>query len=122
VEDLDAARDVFERLLGMTVVEEEEVADQGVRVVKLDAGGGELELLGATRDDSPVAKHLTRRGPGLHHVTVRVEDLSRTLRELEDAGVELIDREPRDGAGGSRIAFLHPRSCAGVLVELIERA
>ena len=121
VTDLEEARRVFTRLLGFRVVEEEEVPDQKVRVLKLDAGGGaELELLESTDPEGPIGKYLEKRGPGIHHVTLRVADLEATLRELEQAGIELIDREPRTGAGGKRIAFLHPKSTAGVLIELCE--
>lgn len=120
VPDLEAARDVFTRLLGFRVVEEEEVPDQKVRVVKLDAGGSDLELLESTDPDGPIGRWVAKRGGGIHHLTLRVADLARTLTELEAAGVELIDREPRTGAGGKRIAFLHPRSTAGILIELCE--
>ncbi|MGH2569765.1 MAG: methylmalonyl-CoA epimerase [bacterium] len=120
VADLAAARDVFTRLLGFRVVEEEVVEDQRVRVVKLDAGGSELELLESTDPEGPIGKFVAKRGPGIHHVTVRVDDLRATLRELEAKGIELIDREPREGAGGKKIAFLHPKSTAGILIELCE--
>jgi len=120
VADLSAARDVFTRLLGFRVTAEEEVPDQRVRVVKLDAGGSDLELLESTDPDGPIGRFVAKRGPGIHHLTVRVDDLAATLRALEAKGVELIDREPRTGAGGRRIAFLHPRSTAGILIELCE--
>ena len=120
VEDLTAARRFFEDLLGLPVVAEEEVAEQRVRVVKLDAGGTHLELLESTDPEGPVGKYLAKRGPGIHHLTLRVRDLDSVLRHLEARGVQLIDRVPRTGAGGMRIAFLHPRSTAGILVELCE--
>ncbi|NNE42761.1 MAG: methylmalonyl-CoA epimerase [Gemmatimonadetes bacterium] len=120
VPDLDEARDVFTRLLGFEVVEEEEVPDQRVKVVKLDAGGSDLELLQSTDPDGPIGRYVAKRGAGIHHLTVRVENLAERLRELEARGVELIDREPRTGAGGKKIAFLHPRSTAGILIELCE--
>jgi methylmalonyl-CoA epimerase len=121
VADLAAARHVFEELLGLPVVEEEEVAEQKVRVVKLSAGGSDLELLESTDPEGPIGKYVAKRGPGIHHVTLRVDDIRAALRELEARGVELIDREPRVGAGGAKIAFLHPKSTAGVLIELCER-
>jgi methylmalonyl-CoA epimerase len=121
VPDLAAARRVFEGLLGMRVVAEETVPEQRVRVLKLDAGGGDLELLESTDPDGPVGRFLARRGPGVHHVTLRVEDLAATLAALAARGVELLDREPRPGAEGARIAFLHPRSTGGILIELCER-
>ena len=119
VANLAEARAVFETL-GLRVTEEESVPDQKVRVVKLDAGGSELELLETTDPDGPIGKYLAKRGPGIHHVTLRVDDLARTLAELEAKGIRLIDREPRLGAGGKKIAFLHPKSTAGILVELCE--
>jgi len=120
VPDLRAAREAFEKL-GLRVTEEEEVPDQRVRVLKLDAGGSDLELLESTDPDGPVGRYLAKRGPGIHHLTLRVDDLATTLNELEAAGVRLIDREPRVGAGGRKIAFLHPKSTAGILIELCER-
>lgn len=120
VADLAAARDVFERVLGMRVVAEEEVEEQRVRVLKLDVGGTDVELLQSTDPDGPIGKFVARRGAGIHHVTIRVDDLVATLAALEAKGVELIDRTPRVGAGGAKIAFLHPRSTAGILIELCE--
>lgn len=120
VADLTAAKDVFTRLLGFRVVEEEEVRDQKVRVVKLAVGNADLELLESTDPDGPIGKFVAKRGPGIHHVTLRVADVAATLRELEAAGILLIDREPRIGAGGRKIAFLHPQSTAGILIELCD--
>ncbi len=120
VADLDEAKRVFVDVLGFRVVQEEAVPDQRVRVVKLDCAGSELELLGSTDPEGPVGKYLAKRGPGIHHVTVRVAGLEATLRALEERGVRLLDRTPRFGAGGMRIAFLHPKSTAGILVELCE--
>ena len=122
VPDLEEARRVFEGLLGMRVVAEESVPEQRVRVLKLDAGGGDLELLQSTDPEGPVGKFVAKRGAAIHHVTVRVADLAATLAALAAAGVELIDRTPRVGAGGVKIAFLHPRSTAGILIELCEAA
>ena len=120
VANLDEAKKIFAEVLGFRVVGEEHVADQNVRVVKLDAGGSELELLGSTDPQGPIGKFLAQRGPGIHHVTIRVPHLAETLRLLQERGVELIDRAPRIGAGGRRIAFLHPKSTAGILIELCE--
>lgn len=120
VPDLAEARRVFEDLLGLPVVEEDEVADQQVRVVKLDVGGSHLELLESTDPDGPIGRYVAKRGAGIHHVTLRVKDIARTLQELDAAGVRLIDREARIGAGGVKIAFLHPKSTAGILIELCE--
>ena len=120
VNDLAEARRGYEDGLGMRVISEEEVPEQRVRVVKLDAGGSHLELLEPTDPDGPVGRFLARRGPGIHHVALRVPDLPAALAELESAGVRLVDREPRIGAGGKRIAFIHPRSTGGILIELCE--
>jgi len=121
VDDLAGARRVFSDLLGLPLAHEETVAEQGVHTVALDlADGGQIELLEPTGDDTPVGKFLAKRGAGLHHVAVVVDDLEAMLARLAEEGVALIDREPRVGAGGHRIAFLHPKSTAGVLVELIQ--
>lgn len=101
-----------------------EVADQRVRVAIFTAPsspGGRLELVAATADDSPIARHIARRGEGLHHICIYVDDINARLAELELEGVELIDRLPRRGAEGNLIAFVHPRSTRGVLIELEEK-
>ena len=86
----------------------------------MGSGPGRVELLAPLRSDSPVARFLERRGAGMHHLCYRVPDLPAALAEMERQGYQLIDREPRAGAGGHRVAFLHPRSLGGVLVELVE--
>jgi methylmalonyl-CoA/ethylmalonyl-CoA epimerase len=121
VTDLAEARRVFEEVLGLPVVEEEEVTEQKVRAVKLSVGGSDLELLESTDPAGPIGKYVAKKGPGIHHVTLRVDDVAAALAELEARGVQLIDREPRTGAGGAKIAFLHPKSTAGILIELCER-
>jgi len=108
-------------LLGLTVAGEEVVATEGVRVAFLPAGPTRLELLEAVRDDSAVAKFVARRGEGIHHITFQVDGIQEVLDRLSSAGVPMLDRAPRDGASGSRVAFLHPRATGGVLVELVER-
>lgn len=120
VASLDAAIAELATVFGATASPAEEVESQSVRVRFLGEGPGRLELLEATSADSPIARHLARRGPGLHHLAFRVPDLEQALRRLDSAGVRLIDREPRPGAGGHLVAFLHPRSTAGVLIELIQ--
>jgi len=120
VGSLAAALPVFEKLLGKPPDSEEVVEGQKVRVAMFQAGESRLELLEATSEDSPLARSVAKRGQGLHHVAVAVEDLAGTLRKLENAGVRLIDREPRRGAGNEQVAFLHPASTAGVLIELVE--
>lgn len=120
VESLAEALPVFERLLGRPPSSEESVADQDVRVAVFQVGESKIELLEATAADSPIGRFLEKRGQGLHHLTLTVDDLAQSLGELERDGVRLIDHEPRTGAGGERIAFLHPSSTAGVLIELLE--
>lgn len=122
VKDAEAVRRVFGDILGLPVVHEETIEDQGVRVVALGMGESTLELTEPLGEDTPVGKFLAKRGQGLHHIALGVADLEVTLRRLEEAGVELIDREPRVGAGDKLIAFLHPRSTGGVLVELSQDA
>ena len=121
VHALDEALPVWRDLLGMTAHAVEVVEEQKVRVAKLEAGGDVIELLEPTAEDSPIAKFLARRGPGIHHVCLEVDDLEATLKRFKDLGMSLIDESPRIGAGGHRIAFVHPRSTQGVLLELSER-
>ena len=120
VESLQAAIPIFEKIVGHPPESEELVEDQKVRVSVFCAGESRIELLEATSPDSPIARFISKRGPGLHHLTLAVPDLAQTLAQLENSGVKLIDREPRTGAGHERIAFLHPSSTAGVLIELVE--
>jgi len=120
VKSLTEAVPIFEKLLGGAPVTEEAVAEQQVRVAVFNVEGGRIELLEATAADSPVARFVTKRGPGIHHLTLAVPDLEAALANLEQAGFRLVDRPPRTGAGNKRIAFLHPRSTAGVLIELVE--
>jgi len=120
VGSLAAALPIFEKLLGKPPEAEEVVEDQKVRVAMFRVGESRLELLEATSDDSPNARSVAKRGQGLHHIALAVEDLAGTLQRLENAGVRLIDREPRRGAGNEQVAFLHPASTAGVLIELVQ--
>ena len=122
VEDLDAALNLYERVLGMPVVHRETVTDQGVEAVLLDVGDGHVELLSPLGEDTPVGRYLERNGPGLHHVAYAVGDIDATLTELADKGIELIDSTPRTGIRASRVAFLHPRSTDGVLTEIVQPA
>ena len=118
VRSIEAAAGVFHRLFPQEAAPTEEVADQGVRVAFFRAGPCTLELTEATRPDSPIAKFIEKRGEGVHHLSFEVPDLEAELRRLKAAGVRLIDETPRPGAGGCRIAFLHPSSTNGVLIEL----
>ena len=120
VSDVGQALAFYRDALGLDVETAEEVASQRVRAHFIPAGEGALELLEATADDSPIAKYTAKRGPGLHHITLRVDDIRAALARLKERGVRLIDEEPRDGAHGSLVAFVHPASAHGVLVELKE--
>ena len=120
VEDLDATLELYERAFGLVPEYREVVESDGVEEAMLDVGGVYLQLLQATRDDSPIAKYLARNGPGLHHVGFGVESVADTLEHLRDEGIRLIDEEPRPGGGGHTVAFVHPRGTGGVLVELVE--
>jgi methylmalonyl-CoA/ethylmalonyl-CoA epimerase len=122
VEDLDAAVGLYEDAFEMALAHRETVESQGVEAVLLDVGGGHVELLRPLGPDTAVGKFLSRNGPGLHHVAYGVDDIDATLRRLESAGLELIDRKARIGIRGSRVAFLHPRSTGGVLTEIVEPA
>ncbi len=121
VEDLEEPARVFQQLLGIESRRTEKVADQQVLAKIFDTGAGKVELLKATSDDSPITRFLQKRGPGLHHIAFQVDDLRAWLEYLKEQGVELIDDEPRVGAEDRFTAFLHPRSTAGVLVELCQR-
>jgi methylmalonyl-CoA epimerase len=122
VEDLESALAFYRDALGLEVDVPEDVPSQGVRASHIQVGTPALELIEATRPDSPIARFIDRRGPGLHHVTLRVEDLRAALARLEAKGVRLVDREPRPGARGALVAFLHPSAAHGVLVELTQPA
>lgn len=121
IADLDAALGFYRDALGLEIEAPEDVPSQRVRAHFITAGGAALELLEATADDSPIAKYIARRGPGLHHITLRVDDIHRALDRLKARGVRLIDESPRPGAHGSLVAFIHPSSAHGVLVELKEQ-
>jgi len=118
VEGLNESVSFYRDILGLTDVP---LADSdGAKIVGLAAGPSLVELLEADQPDSPIAKFIAKRGPGIHHVCFAVDDLDATLERCRAAGVRLIDQTPRTGADGKRIAFLHPSSTAGVLLELTE--
>ena len=106
--------------LGVQPGKTEEVIDQKVRVAMLPIGESRVELLEATSTDSPISKFLDKRGPGIHHIAVQVDDIRVALAGLKKSGVRLIDEEPREGAGGCLVAFVHPSSSGGVLLELVQ--
>ncbi|HET6714530.1 MAG TPA: methylmalonyl-CoA epimerase [Actinomycetota bacterium] len=120
VPDLDAAVEEYRRLLGVEPSHRERVEDQGVEEVLFPVGSSFVQLLGALGPDAPVGRSLARRGPGLHHIAYRVDDLAASLAHLHGEGAELIDEQPRPGSRGTLIAFVHPRSMGGVLVELVQ--
>ena len=118
--DLDESIRLYESAFGAELVHRATSETDGLEAAFIRIGSGEVELLSALRDDSPVGKFLARRGPGLHHVAFAVSDIEVALAEVRAAGMEVIDAEPRMGMHGTRIAFLHPKSMGGVLTELVE--
>jgi methylmalonyl-CoA/ethylmalonyl-CoA epimerase len=117
VTSLEEGRQVYEAL-GLVVEGVEEVAGQRVRVAFIPAGDSRIELLEATDPASPIARHIERRGPGLHHICIRVDDIRAAMQRLAAAGCELLSAEPQAGAHGCQVCFVHPRSAGGVLLEL----
>lgn len=111
----------FYELLGLKSAGSEEVAEQKVRVAFFPVGESEIELLESTAPDGPIAKYIEKNGEGIQHVALRVDNIEAALAELKEKGVRLIDEKPRYGAGGARIAFVHPKSTGGILLELSER-
>lgn len=118
VANAEEALRFYRDALGLEIEAPEEVPSQHVRAHFIATGDTALELLEATDAESPIAKYLARRGPGLHHITLRVDDIAAALASLKSRGVRLIDEAPRPGAHGSLVAFIHPSSAHGVLVEL----
>jgi methylmalonyl-CoA/ethylmalonyl-CoA epimerase len=121
VESIAEGRRLYEAL-GLAVEGEENVAGQGVRVAFLPVGDGRLELLEPTTPDSPIARHLEKRGPGLHHICLKVADIHRSMADLRDRGYQFLSEDPQPGAHGCLVAFVHPRSTGGVLLELSQAA
>ena len=121
VNSIDAGRRFWVDILGLPFEGTETVEEQKVTTGFLPIGESEVELLESTTADGPIARHLAKKGEGIQHVAFRVENLEGALAELKEKGVRLIDETPRKGAGGAKIAFLHPKDTYGVLVELSER-
>ncbi|MEW6731181.1 MAG: methylmalonyl-CoA epimerase [Acidobacteriota bacterium] len=121
VKSLDEALKFYRDQLGLPLAGTEVVEDQGVEVAMLPIGESRIELLQAIYADSPVARFLEKRGPGIHHICIEVEDINAQLAMLKAAGAQLIDEQPRPGAGGHLIAFVHPKSTHGVLIELVQK-
>jgi methylmalonyl-CoA/ethylmalonyl-CoA epimerase len=122
VDDLDAAIALHEDAYGMALAHREVVEEQGVEAVLLDVGRSHVELLRPLQPDTAVGRFLASRGPGLHHVAYRVDDIEAALADLRDRGLRLIDETPRVGIRESRVAFIHPQSAGGVLTEIVQPA
>ena len=119
VTDLDEAIATYEQLFHARLEHREPLREQGVEAASMLVGESRFELATPTGEDTPVGRFLARRGPGMHHVALRTDDLRTTLEELESTGAQLIDREPRQGLFGLEVAFLHPDSVHGVLTEVV---
>jgi len=122
VASLDESLKFYTDMLGMKLHGTETVEEQKVRTAFLPLGSTEIELLESTAPDGPIAKFIENKGQGIQHIAFRVDDIDAALAELKEKGVRLIDEKPRYGAGGARIAFLHPKATNGVLIELCQRA
>jgi methylmalonyl-CoA/ethylmalonyl-CoA epimerase len=120
VKDLDAAEKVYEALLGRSPYKREKVESEGVATSFFMTGENKIELLAALNEDSPIAKFIAKKGEGIHHVAFDVENIEEEIKRLEENGFELISKEPKKGADNKIIAFLHPKSTGGVLVELCQ--
>ncbi len=121
VKSIEDGKKFWSDVLGLPFEGEETVAEQKVTTAFFPVGQSEVELLQSTAADGPVAKYIEKRGEGIQHVAFRVENIEQALAELKAKGIRLIDEKPRIGAGGAKIAFLHPKATAGVLVELCQR-
>ncbi len=120
VKSIAAALPFYEKELGMKAARFEEISDQKVKVAMLPAGESTIELLEPTSPDSPIAKFLEKRGEGIHHIAFAVDDIAGALKKLDQNGVCLVDKAPRRGESGKKIAFLHPKSTFGTLIELTQ--
>ena len=118
--DLDESIRVYAAAFGGELLHRAVAEKEGLEAAFIRTGAGEVELMAATREDSPIGKFLAKRGPGLHHIAYAVDDIEQALAQAKAAGLELIDAEPRPGMHGSLIAFLHPKSLGGVLTEFVE--
>ncbi len=119
VKDLEEAIDLY-RKLGFDITELEEIPEQKVRVAMIPVGESKIELIEATSEDSVIAKFVEKRGEGIHHIAVNVEDIEKTLKNIKEKNLKLIDETPKIGAGGKKVAFVHPKSTKGVLLEFVE--
>ena len=122
VKSINNSLDYYIHTLGLTLLAIEEVASQGVRVAFLDAGNVKIELLEPLATDGPIAKFIEKRGEGVHHIAFGVTDIRTRMVDLQEKGVQLLQAEPKPGAGGAEVAFLHPKSSFGVLYELCDKS
>ncbi len=121
VKNLEETLKFYEEVLGLKTEGTEVVEEQKVKVAFLPIGDSEIELLESTEEDGPIAKYIAKKGEGMQHVALRVDDIEKAIAEMKEKGVRMIDEKPRYGAGGAKIAFVHPKSSKGVLVELTQR-
>jgi len=121
VKSIEQAGKFYTDVLGLAIEDIETVAEQKVNVAFIPITDSEVELLESVEPDGPVAKYIEKRGEGIQHIAFRVDDINQCLEELKEKGVRLIDQTPRHGAGGAKIAFIHPKETNGVLVEICER-
>ena len=121
VKDLEQAKKFYTEVLGMTVMGEEVVEQQKVKVCFIPCGDSEVELLESTSPDGPIAKFIEKNGEGIQHLALRVDNIEAAIADLKEKGVRMIDETPRYGAGGAQIAFIHPKATGGILLELSER-
>jgi len=121
VKSIEEASKLYTEVLGLEMQGIEEVAEQKVKVAFIPVGDTEIELLESTEEDGPIAKFIEKKGEGIQHIAFKVDNIEEAIEEMKAKGMRMIDEKPRYGAGGARIAFCHPKSTGGVLVELSER-
>lgn len=121
VKDIEVAKKFYTDILGMSAMGEETVEAQKVKVCFIPCGDSEIELLESTAADGPIAKFIEAKGEGIQHIAIRVENIESAIAELKAKNVRMIDEQPRYGAGGAKIAFVHPKSTGGILLEITER-
>ena len=121
VKSIEEVKHLFENIFNLKIIGEEIIEEQKVKVAFIPLGDSELELLESTLPDGPIARFIEKKGEGIQHIAFKVDNLESILNELKEKGIRLIDEKPRYGAGGAKIAFLHPKSTNGILIELCER-
>ena len=121
VKDIEQAKKFYTEFLGMKALGEEVVEEQKVKVCFIPCGDSEIELLESTSPEGPIAKHIEKKGEGIQHIALRVDNIETAIADLMAKGVRMIDEKPRYGAGGAKIAFVHPKSTGGILLEISER-